>query len=840
MSSDDDYSSEEDLHIGLGGIGFKRKRAESYTKDGAVYHQKISFSHGGTQKDLEGKDGKGEDGDDKNDNNCVDILEVDNSVMDDDSYLDSTREIPMKSSDSEAKTIPFGSTNKDSLGPFMPSEFVSRNSSVDSSKPVFKKLNKRQNGNQNNSSIHLEASHESKYGIGAKLLQKMGYVAGRSLGNSDKGLVEPIQQKLRPTGLGLGGIKEKSGSQDSKGGNNGRSKKQRSQEDKFKHDDKFKSSSRTPTPRNLYKTIDEMESSGLHVPQPLRSIIDMSQGTEGVTRDLGEVRLSDSIPAENTSQDSVSMLYSARNDLENFSKEWRSLQARKKFIKYQNDELESNVDDVMRDINELKDIIQITTRIYDKKLLKTYSIESVADDLDSLQYLYINSIDKYSLDAIAVASLSSLFEKEIFSWDPLDDPVLFRKHFLRWELLLKINKITKGLDDEETSTTRKISAATTTPFESLIHTVWLPKVQSVLTNSWDITKPACVLLLLEEWEGILPLSVKKTLVHQTIVPKLKDGIASWDFSSHNESIAFSSWFLPWSPILGTSFMEELLDLVKQKLVLLLRHWRPSKGSPINGVEFWRELLGTEQFDDLMSGHLVPRLCDYLRKYLMIDPAEQDIEPMQHVVGWSAVLRPTLIGHILEEYFFPKWMKALHSWLIQPDADFEEISTWLQTWSDWFQEDIRQLPQVRNGFRRGFDLINSALDLSSDDRPFMKLHPDSSGIKKERISSDKSSTSVKSLLEHDSRLRASDSIHPENIVPTSFRDVVEEYCLDNELFLIPLRRAHDKLGHALYKVSKNPNGSNGITTYFAEDVLWLQTKSGVYEPISLDNLKNHIA
>lgn len=48
-----------------------------------------------------------------------------------------------------------------------------------------------------------------RYGIGAKLLIKMGYEQGKALGTGDKGLVVPIETKLRPKGLGVGGIKEK-------------------------------------------------------------------------------------------------------------------------------------------------------------------------------------------------------------------------------------------------------------------------------------------------------------------------------------------------------------------------------------------------------------------------------------------------------------------------------------------------------------------------------------------------------------------------------------------------------------------------------------------------------
>ena len=57
---------------------------------------------------------------------------------------------------------------------------------------------------KNNDDLQSEESMVRRYGIGARLLSKMGYKQGKGLGKDGDGITEPIETTKRPQGVGLG------------------------------------------------------------------------------------------------------------------------------------------------------------------------------------------------------------------------------------------------------------------------------------------------------------------------------------------------------------------------------------------------------------------------------------------------------------------------------------------------------------------------------------------------------------------------------------------------------------------------------------------------------------
>ncbi|KAF8000330.1 hypothetical protein HF325_005259 [Metschnikowia pulcherrima] len=92
----------------------------------------------------------------------------------------------------------------------------------------------------------------SQYGIGAKLLLGMGYKEGQGLGTRKNGISVPIETKLRPQGLGVGGIREKS----------------------TKHENDHSSDEEMPKTLRLFAVIDDLERAGVPVPLHYKELSD--------------------------------------------------------------------------------------------------------------------------------------------------------------------------------------------------------------------------------------------------------------------------------------------------------------------------------------------------------------------------------------------------------------------------------------------------------------------------------------------------------------------------------------------------------------------------------------
>lgn len=95
-----------------------------------------------------------------------------------------------------------------------------------------------------------------KYGIGAQIMKKMGYIEGQGLGKYGQGRLEPVTTHLRPKGMGLGAIREIS------------------KEDKDPEHAYKKVTFEVQKLPTLFSLIDSLETAGFEVPMKIKLLSD--------------------------------------------------------------------------------------------------------------------------------------------------------------------------------------------------------------------------------------------------------------------------------------------------------------------------------------------------------------------------------------------------------------------------------------------------------------------------------------------------------------------------------------------------------------------------------------
>jgi tuftelin-interacting protein 11 len=71
---------------------------------------------------------------------------------------------------------------------------------------------------------------------------------------------------------------------------------------------------------------------------------------------------------------------------------------------------------------------------------------------------------------------------------------------------------------------------------------------------------------------------------------------------------------------------------------------------------------------------------------------------------------------------------------------------------------------------------------------------------------------------------------------AFKDVLEGWCSEQGLILLPLREAHPQNGQPLFRITASATGKGGVVAFLQGDVVWVQNKKAkdIWEPMGLED------
>ncbi|GLB41835.1 putative GC-rich sequence DNA-binding factor-like protein [Lyophyllum shimeji] len=700
-----------------------------------------------------------------------------------------------------------------------------------------------------------ELAHFSKLkdSFGARMLAKMGWQAGTGLGATGEGIVTPVETKLRPQKMGIAfkGFKEKTEQSKREARRRGEvvsddedektkhfRKKVKEQEQKRSDLWKRPKKVKTKVEHKTYEQI--LAEAGSEAPAVgLGQIIDATGAVPREVSSLADVSLNAWSPTNDPTRipeirHNIRLIADAcKSDLDSLAREAKALEQRKKFAAQEDARLRKKVADEAELIERLQKIQIVANDINAKakELASVYevSLEPFSPLFYTLVDQFAREFERYRLDEIVVAAIAPLVRRMVAKWDPLEDPTAFVSTFRTWRRALRVNTeeaaVESQVDIYGAKTVQPAQPATEvlmTPFESLLWNVWLPKVRTSINNNWQPEVPLSAVRLYEAWCTFLPPFIRDNLLDQLILPKVQKAVADW---SPRREVALRAIVFPWLPHVGLR-MEDLLGDARRKVKSLLKSWAVGDKIP-EELPAWKEVFERSDWDSMLLKYVVPKLGATLRDDFRVNPRNQQMEPLHHVLQWADTIRPSVFSQILETEFFPKWLDVLHIWLIQPRVSFEEVAQWYSFWKGTFPEAVQNLSGVSRGFTRGLQLMNKAIELGPD-APTQLARPDF------RAELSAPSTPV---LRNGSKGTPSVPSRPSALThEITFRSIVEDFAATHNLLFIPTGRAHEVSRLPLFRVSPTAGGRGGLLVYIQDDAVWAPALEGEgYRAISLEDM-----
>ncbi|KAI8996414.1 TFP11-domain-containing protein [Trametes punicea] len=682
--------------------------------------------------------------------------------------------------------------------------------------------------------------------FGARMLEKMGWQAGMGLGTTGEGIVTPVESKLRPKGMGLAfkGFKEKTEqskaearrrgeivSDDEEESKAAARKARRSAKAQAERTEAWKKPKRTKT-RVEHKTYEEIiAEAGQEVPQAgLGQIIDATGATLREVSSLADVSMASWTPTTDPMRlpeirhNLRLITESCRTDLDGLAREARALEERKKWIRAEDARLRKQVDEEAELIARLQQMNIVVDEInsQSREAASTFeaSLEPFTASFDKLLGQYATEFDRYRLDEVVVAAIAPVVRRMLSSWRPLEDPTAFTANFRAWRRALKMAAPDERSEEQvQVYGSRTVISSPTveekpmTPYESLLWNTWLPRVRSTLNNEWAPEDPLPAVRLYEAWAPFLPQFIRDNFFDQLVLPKVHKAVGDWN--PRKSKVSLQKLVFPWLPHVGLR-LEEVLGDARRKVKSVLRSWTISDAIP-EDLGAWKEVFDVGDWDSMLLKYVVPKLGSRLRDDFRVNPRQQDMQPLQDVMSWEQLLRPSILSQILETEFFPKWLDVLHIWLIQPNASFEEVWRWYEKWKSTFSENVQNMPGVAQGFTRGLQMMEKAIELGPE-APTRLPRPE------HRVPTAIATPTTK----------PKEKPRPVRTQEITFRSIAEEYAASHNLLFIPTGRADERSRMPLYRVSQSVDGKGGILVYIMDDAVWA-SDDGEYHAITLENM-----
>ncbi|ODV86628.1 hypothetical protein CANARDRAFT_6210 [[Candida] arabinofermentans NRRL YB-2248] len=660
-----------------------------------------------------------------------------------------------------------------------------------------------------------ESVRMQPYGIGAKLLKQMGYVEGEGLGKSGQGITAPIETKLRPKGLGVGGIKEKTKYDD----------------DIISEDDHEASSEDEGTTRQKRGDVDFKSS----VPDLFTLIHSLE--LEGY-----EVPLKIKEHCDNQKQDVTSQDTELRLKLFDIYKQLADIKTQEKHNDYNLSQLQQVTDSAEQ---KLKIIDQLINLIEGDN-----NNDTIVSSLPDAN----NEEEKRIIGQLFVSLIDSEFSVLIENWvltdftqtgDIVDKLLLWQEIARNYEIL-----------EDEDDTSQKLSC-----FQNLVVYRCLPKLVSFLKNDWSHLQPNVAISLIEEFQegSLIPPSIFEYIYHKVLLPKFTKFIEEEWVVSMKDERGPHIWLVDWLDLLDDSLVDTLADLIFTKYERWIENtWDSEKFAklPVANIHLgiWLDIFPDHDFQTRTENAIIKSLIGRFRKSFKLEEVVKD-QDFKTVIRFVDVLQLNKIvlfkvDYILENELMIQWKQIFES-LKSDDSKLQFVKKWTLQFFAKLNLIGNNTPRITTYLTKAIDYLNyvyqtGLIDGKSKSTKAIYLDTvipnDGNSVTKKKESSVSKIISDLNNLKLDSASTTSSSTttstSAKSAQSVTFRNVLDDYCQLHDLFIIPLpQHSINSTGKLMYKVSKDMK--TGLVIYIEDEVIWGQTHGDKFEPLGFDELLQYI-
>ncbi|GMH41867.1 hypothetical protein BSKO_09777 [Bryopsis sp. KO-2023] len=543
-------------------------------------------------------------------------------------------------------------------------------------------------------------------GIGAKLLAKMGYKPGQGLGRDGAGITKPIEQRLRPKGMGMGfgEYREHGMALVADADKIVKEEAQMAKAQKVQPKEKlWKKRHGAERKKRVYRTPEDLLAQEEERPSLCaQPVIDMRGPQARVVTNLEHLNVEEAeednplekVPMPELQHNMKLLVDMAEADIKRVDVKLRHKEDEAVMLGREEKRLVSEVEIRSKEAERLQALLEGISEIS-----QLNAMSDLAGVQKGYKALLENFQQEYTLYGIAATALGQIlvpFQRLFAGWDPLENPSHGLLEVLNWRDLLLNSAAQREAIFED--------VASPEPFTILICEALVPSIRSAITNRWEPRNPEPLIRLVETWESIWPSSVLSHVLDALVFPKLRALVEVWE--PRQERIAVHVWMHPWLPYLGER-MADLYPTIVFRLSTALQSWHASDGSAFALLSPWHQVFSEHDWENLLLRSIIPKLAFALQE-LVINPVAQDLKPIHWVMQWKDVIPLKHMVPLLESQFFPKWLQVLHQWLSN-NPNYEEVTQWYLGWKEIIPEHIGEDSRIAAQLGNALSMMNCAVD-----------------------------------------------------------------------------------------------------------------------------------